>query len=42
VFAEMGLGAAWKHDRQALVKKGLIVGAVLAATIYVARRRSQR
>lgn len=38
VFHEMGLGAAWKYDRPRLIKKAVILGAVAAAVVLLARR----
>jgi hypothetical protein len=39
LWKEMGLAAAWKHDRPAIIRKAAIAGAVVAAAVLLARRR---
>jgi len=39
IFAEMGGPAEWRYNRTGFLKKALLVSAVAAAAVYMARRR---
>jgi len=38
VLAEMGIGAAWKHDRAGVLRKAAIGAGVVAALVVFSRR----
>ena len=42
VLGEMGIKAAWKHDRAGVVRKAAIGAAVVAALVVLAKRRCGR
>ena len=42
VLGEMGIKAAWKHDRAGVVRKAAIGAAVVAALVVLAKRRRSR
>ncbi|MCS4509224.1 hypothetical protein [Xylophilus ampelinus] len=42
VLGEMGIRAAWKHDRAAVVRKAAVGAAVLAALVVLATRRKHQ
>jgi hypothetical protein len=39
IFAEMGLGAAWRYNRAGVVKKAIVASALLGTAVYLMRRR---
>ena len=41
VLGEMGIGAAWKHDRAGVLRK-VAVGAAVTAAVLLLRKRSRR
>jgi len=42
VLAEMGIGAAWKHDRAGVLRKAAIGAGVVAALVVLSRRSGRR
>jgi hypothetical protein len=42
ILGEMGIRAAWKHDRAGVVRKAAVAAAIAAALIVLARRRRTR
>lgn len=41
VLSEMGIKAEWEHNRAGLMKKAVLAGVVLGATVYLMRRRER-
>jgi hypothetical protein len=39
IFAEMGAGAEWRHNRAGFVRKALIASAAIGLAVYLVRRR---
>ncbi|MEH3084957.1 MAG: hypothetical protein PGN26_00075 [Xylophilus ampelinus] len=42
VLGEMGIGAAWKHDRAGVLRKAALAGALVVLAVALARRRRGR
>ena len=42
ILGEMGIKSEWQHNKQGLVKKAAIAGAIGAAAWYLMKRRDER